>query len=530
MVKAGQGDACIQPDIDLINRTIQGDREAFASLVLSYREMALGWARSIVQDSHLAEDVVQEVFLRLERKIIDLKDPLRFHPWLRQMVRRQAMNQIRGSQNRLSFYGGMLDGAPLNNETLIPSSSVNPQEEFLRKETEDEVLADTATLLSSQAWSVMEAFAVKEYTPEEIASHYQMTKSNVYNILSRARNKAIDERFHLETNRYLTERHHCGLGMKKELTDPTFSSPYSHLSLGIYESLRYAANSELTLTEIMGISGEAFRLNVATGCHWRGISTYDWSYAAYHAMERLGWQVKCFGRPGRPMVTPEQQVQIIQILHESIDKGIPAILWNLSINEFGFVYGYDDHARTILYKGFGQQAKTYSYDQLGRTQEGPGLFVAAIGRRVSAPAALPAVIASIINHARGKEPSIPGFAYGLDGYLLWIASVQKGDLDLMGHAYQVAILSESRYHAYQFLGQLSQKAQTKELSMKLEDAASKYRQVQEFIQRLYPSFPFGYGGSHAGSLAQIGKGLQAVYDAEIEGVASLERIINKENV
>jgi RNA polymerase sigma factor (sigma-70 family) len=237
LVKAGQGDDCIQPDIDLINRTKQGDREAFASLVFSYRETALGWARSIVQDSHLAEDVVQEVFLRLERKIIDLKDPLRFHPWLRQMVRRQAMNQIRGSQYRLSFYGEMLEYAPLNSETLIPSS-VNPQEEFLRKETEDEVIADTATLLSSQAWSVMEAFAVKAYTPEEIASHYQMTKRNVYNILSRARNKAIDERFHLETNRYLTERHRCGLGLKKTLKDPAFSSPYSLLSLGIYESLR----------------------------------------------------------------------------------------------------------------------------------------------------------------------------------------------------------------------------------------------------------------------------------------------------
>jgi hypothetical protein len=42
----------------------------------------------------------------------------------------------------------------------------------------------------------------------------------------------------------------------------------------------------------MGISGDAFRLNMAKSCRWQGIPTFDWSFTAYRALERLG--LSCF--------------------------------------------------------------------------------------------------------------------------------------------------------------------------------------------------------------------------------------------
>jgi DNA-directed RNA polymerase specialized sigma24 family protein len=50
---------------DLILRVKQGDQAAYEVLVSLYRLAALSWARSIVRDAYLAEDVVQDAFIRM---------------------------------------------------------------------------------------------------------------------------------------------------------------------------------------------------------------------------------------------------------------------------------------------------------------------------------------------------------------------------------------------------------------------------------------------------------------------------------
>jgi hypothetical protein len=167
-----------------------------------------------------------------------------------------------------------------------------------------------------------------------------------------------------------------------------------------------------TLTDLMGISGDAFRLNVATGCNWQGISTFDWSYSAYRTLERLGLSGTCFGRPGRKTISPEQQVDVLSAIQETVDRGLPAILWNLEINKFGFVYGYNDEERTIIYRGYEQQVRTFRYEQLGRTGQEPPLFVMAIRQRVASPVSEHEILSSIVDHAKGKEPPIAGFEFG----------------------------------------------------------------------------------------------------------------------
>ena len=65
---------------DLVMRVRQGDPAAYEVLVSRYRPLALSWARAIVRDTYLAEDVVQEAFMRMKEKILDLKDDRKFFP------------------------------------------------------------------------------------------------------------------------------------------------------------------------------------------------------------------------------------------------------------------------------------------------------------------------------------------------------------------------------------------------------------------------------------------------------------------
>lgn len=54
-------------------------------------------ARSIVRDSALAEDITQEVFLRLYKNIGDIKDEEMLRPWLIRVALNLAKNAIRGN-------------------------------------------------------------------------------------------------------------------------------------------------------------------------------------------------------------------------------------------------------------------------------------------------------------------------------------------------------------------------------------------------------------------------------------------------
>lgn len=502
----------------LVTRAKEGDAEALAELVRLHREMACRWARYVVRDAHLAEDVAQDACIRLQRTIGSLQDAARFRSWFRRMVRRLAINHIRGGARTV---------LAADEDMLARTDGSDPLDSLLRKERMRDALETPLAALSGQARSLMRAFAEEDQTPDELADRFRVATGNVYNIVSRSRAKANDERFRAETARYLAARRASGMPRSRTLPMPAYSRPYSLLAVAVYEALKAAGEEMWSLTDVMGISGEAFRLGVTAGCHWRGISTFDWSYAAYRTMERLGLHADCFGRPGRFPISPEQQVRMLELIHRSIDNGVPAVVWNLTINEFGLIYGYDDAAGTILYRNYRPTPELYAYARLGRNSEEPALFVAAIGKRVAAPAGETSVIAAIVDQARGKEPPVPGFAFGLGGYRLWLQSAESGSLDLLGHAYQVAILAEAREHATQFLTALSDKARSASARGSLAQAAECYRRAAQALLTLYPAFPFGFGGSDAGRLAAIASGLREAAAVEQEGIAHMEQAIGR---
>ena len=93
------------------------------------------WARDILRDAHLAEDAVQESFLRLADKLPGLRDPERFRPWLRRLVRRTAINMLRGAENRTKRFGDLPESA----DPYLASRPEEPLQEILGRESRREV-------------------------------------------------------------------------------------------------------------------------------------------------------------------------------------------------------------------------------------------------------------------------------------------------------------------------------------------------------------------------------------------------------
>jgi len=497
--------------IELVRRAKQGESFACDALIERYRGAAVSWARAIVRDRHLAEDIAQEAFLRMTARLHQLQDEDKFTAWFRLLVRRLALNAVRGARHAREQ---IVDAVP-----DAVSGPADPERWQKRIEAE-EAVRESLEALPERSRDVLAGSAYRDETPDELAARFGMKKSNVYNILSRARSKLNDERYEKEISHYLKERRSSRKPVNVELAPPVISRPYAFLSVMIGEILRLVGHPSHTHAELMGISGEAFRLNVPRNCRWQDIATYDWSYAAYRMLEHLGVSGSCHGRPGYVSFAPEQQVRLLQSIQQSLDRGIPVIVRNMRINEFGFICGYNDETREVQYCGYNREATHCRYEQLGRNEDGRPLFVLCVYGKTSPPLNDAGVLRAIVQHARGKEPPLNDFAFGLDGYRLWLEAVEAGTLDLNGHAYQVAILSEARLRASDYLNLLADNYP--HASGQLRAAADCYREAAEAFSRLYPRFPFGYGGSHGNRLSLIEDGLSAAWKAETRGVALLE--------
>ena len=69
-------------DVQLIQRVLEGDDDAFSVLVRKYQKQvhALAWRK--IGDFHIAEEITQDTFLKAYKRLTTLKKPQRFASWL----------------------------------------------------------------------------------------------------------------------------------------------------------------------------------------------------------------------------------------------------------------------------------------------------------------------------------------------------------------------------------------------------------------------------------------------------------------
>jgi RNA polymerase sigma-70 factor (ECF subfamily) len=79
-------------DAELVQRCRAGDAQAFDALVRRHYRAAHAVAFAVMRNAMDAEDVVQDGFVKALERLDDCRDGATFGPWLRQIVRRRALN------------------------------------------------------------------------------------------------------------------------------------------------------------------------------------------------------------------------------------------------------------------------------------------------------------------------------------------------------------------------------------------------------------------------------------------------------
>jgi RNA polymerase sigma-70 factor (ECF subfamily) len=72
-----------------------GSREALDELFKSVQEPLFRYIVTVVNDRHLAEDVLQEVFIRIYRKLRWLREPHAFRAWSYRIATREAFRYLK---------------------------------------------------------------------------------------------------------------------------------------------------------------------------------------------------------------------------------------------------------------------------------------------------------------------------------------------------------------------------------------------------------------------------------------------------
>ena len=82
-------------DREYVERVLAGEPEVFEQLVRKYNRLGGAIAYGVLSDFHLAEDVVQDAFIRAFEALERLKEPARFRFWFAGIVKRRSIDVLR---------------------------------------------------------------------------------------------------------------------------------------------------------------------------------------------------------------------------------------------------------------------------------------------------------------------------------------------------------------------------------------------------------------------------------------------------
>lgn len=112
----------------LVLRAQSGDMEALDGLLRAVQDPLYRYIFSLVREASLAEDVLQEVFMRIYRKLSWLKEPKVFRAWAYQIATRETFRHLKRERRWTD---------QVRDETALKMvSAPPPREEFAREEIE----------------------------------------------------------------------------------------------------------------------------------------------------------------------------------------------------------------------------------------------------------------------------------------------------------------------------------------------------------------------------------------------------------
>jgi RNA polymerase sigma-70 factor, ECF subfamily len=145
-------------------RAQTGDREALNALLQAVQEPLYRYALSLVGQPPLAEDILQNAFLRIYQNLKALREPELFRPWAYRITHREALKVLKRER---------IWTEQIRDETLLESLPAQPVTTELTT-WETELLPELIAQLSPASRAVIVLHYLHDQTLDEIAAALEL--------------------------------------------------------------------------------------------------------------------------------------------------------------------------------------------------------------------------------------------------------------------------------------------------------------------------------------------------------------------
>lgn len=174
-------------DAEIMLRVKMGDESAFTFLVQKYRRQMVGFMYRMCHNPAAAEELAQEVFLRVYRSRENYEASAKFNTWLYRIATNLAANHARDTRHERAENTIRLDEP--DQETGItpdlPDESLTAEEQMLRRERMAVIRQKVQSLPERQRMAViLHKYQQMDY--REIAVTMKLSESATKSLLFRA--------------------------------------------------------------------------------------------------------------------------------------------------------------------------------------------------------------------------------------------------------------------------------------------------------------------------------------------------------
>lgn len=173
-------------DVGLVRHALAGDEAAFATLVEKYQKQVHALAWRTIGDFHIAQDIMQESFLKAYQKLATLEDPQRFSGWLNAIATRRCLAWFREKRLNVQLSESISRTARGNDpySSYLIGEQVKEASQELR-----EIVKKWLVKLPEGERTAVTLHYFDGMLCEEIAAFLGVTTNTIKSRLNRARNR-----------------------------------------------------------------------------------------------------------------------------------------------------------------------------------------------------------------------------------------------------------------------------------------------------------------------------------------------------
>ena len=177
-------------DAQLIQRVLDGDDTAFSALVRKYQRSvhALAWRK--IGDFHIAEEITQDTFLKVYRRLSTLKAPQSFASWLYVITANHCKAWLRKKRTQMQSLENIND---TQLEERAYSRYIIEENKRMAVETRREVVKKLLAKLQDSDRTIITLYYLGGMTYDEISKFLGVSEATIRNRLYRARRRLKKE-------------------------------------------------------------------------------------------------------------------------------------------------------------------------------------------------------------------------------------------------------------------------------------------------------------------------------------------------